>query len=215
MRHINLFFILLAGTFFSLNSAQAQTGQGNMHIGGGSNMDFSLGSSSSKVKHDDGTDQSDGPSTTSFNFNPKAGYFIMDGLAVGADIRLGASSTKGEDPDYKNTSFRWSFGPYARYYTDFNLFGEFGVGFGTQSSSRFVDGDETSASENDEADPMVRWNVGAGYALFVGGKDQVAIEPMISYRHTRISQKPTSDNVDANLQTSGDISLSLGISVFL
>ncbi len=225
MRHLNFFFLLFVGGFFSLNTF-AQPDQGNLHVGGSSGMDLSFGSSSSKVTLDDGdSEDNDGPNRTSFSFNPSAGYFLADGLVVGGNINLMASSETDtrtrftvngkEEIDTKTNTFQWTFGPYARYYTDFNLFGHAGIGFGTRSTTEFVDGDETESSKDDEADGLLRWSVGAGYALFLGGNEQVALEPMISYNHRRVSIKPTGDNVDSRTQSSGNVGLRLGISVFL
>ncbi len=88
--------------------------------------------------------------TSSFNFSPKAGYFISDKIAVG--IELGIGSGKEETTvtgvgSSEETSSSFNAGVFARYYfldlgKRFKTYTEAGVGFG---SSKFEeDGEETS-----------------------------------------------------------------------
>ncbi|MFB6257391.1 MAG: hypothetical protein ABEH38_01755 [Flavobacteriales bacterium] len=229
MRSYKFLLLFLVSSLFFHGSVLAQPSQGTFHVGGASNLGFTVGSSTSITETSNETNEQEGPNVTNFTLRPTAGYFLMDGLAAGLNISLNANSSKGtrtefvstnngfkeKEVDYKNTSFSWTVGPYARYYTSFNLFGSAGIGLGTRSSSSYVDGDETEESKNDEADGVVRWHVGAGYALFVGGNQQVAIEPMLAYNHRRVSFKPVEDPVESRVETSGNFGLNLSISVFL
>lgn len=202
---------------------EAQTDQGKFLLTGSSSMDLSFSSSETTYEADDGdSETSDGPSTTGFGFSPKAGIFIVDGLAVGADIQFNTLTEKDEEEEWtmqgvetvqtKSTRTNWTFGPFARYYLDFGLFGELGTGFGTSSSSYYVDGEETESSKDSDASSIFRWNVGAGYAMFLGEGKRVALEPMLMYSRRTL----TDDQEDGTIKNkNGSFDVNLSISVFL
>jgi outer membrane protein len=71
--------------------------------------------------------------TSSFNFNPKAGYFISSDLAIGLELMVGSDKREvaGTDTD-KNSNL--GVGAFARYYfldlgQRFKTYGELGLGF--------------------------------------------------------------------------------------
>ena len=71
--------------------------------------------------------------TSSFNFNPKVGYFMADNLAIGLELMVGSNKEEvaGVDTD-KNSNL--GVGAFARYYfmdlgERFKPYGEFGLGF--------------------------------------------------------------------------------------
>ena len=71
--------------------------------------------------------------TSSFNFNPKVGYFMSDNLAIGVELMVGSNKEEvaGVDTD-KNSNV--GAGVFARYYfmdlgERFKPYGEFGLGF--------------------------------------------------------------------------------------
>ena len=99
MKTVTLVFlaILLSGTYL-----QAQTTQGSMMVGG----TLSLGKS---TPQDDGDYQ-----YSSTTFSPSFGYFVMDNLAVGANLVIQSETSK--NPTTKNVESAIGFGPFARYY---------------------------------------------------------------------------------------------------
>lgn len=119
-------------------TAQAQTSQGNMSIGGGVSY-------SSDKRETGGEDVK----SSTFTFQPSFGYFVADNLAVGLNLSL--SSTKednGLGGDDKSSVF--FVGPFARYYkfTSNDKFAFFAqAGFNVGSIKDEPDGaDETKGS---------------------------------------------------------------------
>ena len=145
------FFILLAVCLFSAN-AFSQVEQGQIRIGGSSNLDFT----NLKSK---GADYS----TNDFSLNVDGGYFFMDNLS--ADVELLFSLTKDSDEDESETSFGVGLG--VRYYLPVNVF----VGAGFDLISYKVWGESVTGTGV---------KIKAGYAAFLS--DNIALEPSISYR---------------------------------
>ena len=124
----------------------------------------------------------------SFNIqiNPRAGYFITDGLAIGAQANLGFRTVKDADNE-------WGYGiaPFVRYYfpggasATGRFFGQGDIGIGGSSA-----GDDVSL------------NLGAnvGYAHFI--TQTVALEVMAGYNYSK-----------ANISASSDKQSGLGVSV--
>ncbi len=132
-------------------TAMAQTDQGGWMFGAGSNLSFSSGKADS--------DQED--SESSLILDARAGYFVIDNLAVGLD--LGYSS---EGADAKLSTM--GVGPYARYFLMENkLFGELGYKFGSVS----YDGEKVGTTG--------ALGIGAGYAAWLN--DNITLEPMVKY----------------------------------
>ncbi|WP_165023125.1 MULTISPECIES: outer membrane beta-barrel protein [unclassified Dysgonomonas] len=91
MKKIIVFAILLLG----VNVAKAQISQGNVLVGANVadlNLTFD--------------------SQTSFQFTPKAAWFIRDGLAVGAYGQFGLNHVNGQDGNV----YTYGVGPLARYF---------------------------------------------------------------------------------------------------
>lgn len=133
-------FLLFIGA-----SANAQ-----FFIGGG----FSFSSEGGSVK-DNGT-TTDKPSSSSFLFAPKAGYFLTEDFAVGAQLIFVSSKettiTGANESTEKGSAF--GIAPFARYYAlrfdKFSLFGEARLGllFGSskyESNGQTNDGPKTTS----------------------------------------------------------------------
>ena len=107
-----LFFVLPA------LAVNAQTEQGRAIVGGDVSFDFGTD------KTDVGGTVSDDGKFTTINFSPRFGLFIMDGLAVGAEIVYQSYTFKpdGGGGDFKSNGFL--FGPFVKYYLDNGLFGQ-------------------------------------------------------------------------------------------
>lgn len=109
---------------FTFVNAQEETttygfGEGSIFVEG------NIGFNSTKDKNTD-------TKTNSFNFNPKAGYFISDDLAVGIELSLGTAKNEVGGAEAKENVF--GAGAFARYYflelgERFKTYGEFGLGF--------------------------------------------------------------------------------------
>lgn len=123
---------LLAFGFANAQEEEAKTfgfAKGDMFVEG--NLGFST------QKDEQGTYEE---KTTNFNFNPKAGYFVTEKLAVG--VELGVGSSKYDESDsavpytYEDKSNTFGAGIFARYYfldlgQRFKTYTEAGLGFGS------------------------------------------------------------------------------------
>jgi outer membrane protein len=149
--------LLTAVAVFSLTFVNAQEkeakafgfAQGNMFLEG--NLSFS---SSTTTDSFQGTDIEE-DKNSSFNFNPKFGYFISDKLALGAELSVGSS--KNENTDFttspnvvsETTGSSFGAGVFARYYfldlgERFKTFTEVGLAFGSETNE--FNGTETSSA---------------------------------------------------------------------
>ncbi|MCC9137423.1 hypothetical protein ACFSKU_08530 [Pontibacter silvestris] len=101
--------------------------------------------------------------------DPRAGYFVSDNAAIGAEVQLGFSSYDGGE------DFRYGITPFARYYfpegaaPTHRWFGEILAGIG---------GSSTKDSEDDSSVSAV-YGLRAGYAHFVASN--IALEGTLGY----------------------------------
>lgn len=140
-------------------------------------------------------------------FNPKMGYFIIENLAIGAEIALSTSKDTQNIGfgDIKNTTFGIGILPLARYYYK-NFFGEVAFGIATQKTK----------SENTALGTKTEFNatnygarIGAGYAFHLS--QSVAIEPSVNYSFEKINPKDAPSNYKESLSS---IFLGIGISAY-
>ena len=124
----------------------------------------------------------------SFNIqvSPRAGYFVSDGVAVGAQANLGFTSVN-------NGKNEWGYGiaPFVRYYFP----------GGASATGRFFgQGDVGIAGSYAGDDVSLNVGLNAGYAHFI--TQTVALEAMLGYNYSK-----------ANISSSSDKASGLGISV--
>lgn len=136
-------FIIIVGLF-------AQTQKSNWLVGGSALFN---------------SQEVEGFNTTTFLVNPGAGYFIMDDLAIGANIQF--SSIKEEGYDAFTTL---AFGPFVRYYfvnlgPKTKLFGNGSFGFGNVKYG--------------DSESFTTWELSAGPAIFLN--KHVALEIALGY----------------------------------
>ena len=154
--------------------SHAQIEKGNVFFGGSSNLGFTAGAQ--KIKSVSTT--ADGYKYSSFDFQPMAGYFIIDRLPVGLFVDLSMSSQKFDDPKMEYSYSYALVGPFARYYVaDINglmPYGEarFGVGSGKIKSVYM-------GSENEEKYSLIHFALGIGGTYFV--TENVGIDLLINY----------------------------------
>jgi len=118
---------------------------------------------------------------------PKVGYFVQDGVAVGAMINF---SNETEDKTaYELSNSESSIGVFARYYVSNNLFSE--VGLSSVSKSDELYGDIKSVGTNngnqvevtdtrviEESTSSMDINLGVGYTIV--WREHFAIEPFVN-----------------------------------
>ncbi|MFD2741862.1 MULTISPECIES: hypothetical protein [Sphingobacterium] len=130
----------------------------------------------------------------SFNIqlNPRAGYFISDGIAIGAQAALGLQTVSGDGDNV------WNYGisPFVRYY-----FPE-----GSSSTGRFFGHGNVGIGGSSRGDgASFEAGIAGGYAHFI--TRNVALETTLGYNYSK-----------ANLNSAGGASglgVSLGFQIYL
>lgn len=165
--------LLSAVAVFGLSNVNAQDEATEKTFGfekGNIIVEGNLGFSSSTDTDSDESGDLFESKTSTFSFNPKAGYFISDKFAVGIQLNLNSSKMEDTvlaiDPNFSEETKASVFGAgvFARYYfldlgKRFKTYGEFGIGF----ASGNVETTETGAT-----DPTTDYDVsgfGAGVSL--------------------------------------------------
>lgn len=143
-----------------------------------------------------------------FNLQPKAGYFVIDNLAVGLNVFF--STFKYKDPDDSDS---WGVtavgaGPFARYYLPqekFYPFVELNTIFGT---SKYKESWGDGEYEDDWKYSLMGFGAGVGLAMPLG--DRVTFDTMIGY--SSITSKEKGDDEDK--QVIGNFGLKMGFVVY-
>lgn len=178
-----LYLLIPVIFLLSLQPVNAQLEKGTFMAGVASTIglgDFgtdlmSLGFTTRKIK-DSGGDVNVTYKILGFNLLPRGGYFIMDNLAVGADITIAFSRQKSQDTDYKNTESLLAIGPFARYYYPLDKiypFVEANAGFGTWKEKW------SNGLEGEDKEGLFLWGIGLGASKPVG--ENVLIDALVGY----------------------------------
>lgn len=125
------------------------------------------------------------------NLQPRAGYFVSNGIAIGAQANLGFTAVKGTDNE-------WNYGiaPFLRYY----------LPQGASSTGRFfAQGDIGIAGSSVGKDVSLALGANLGYAHFI--TQTVALEVTAGYNYTK-------SNVNLGDKASG-LGVGLGFQIYL
>lgn len=190
MKHLSLFSALLLVAVFTVSAQQpdinrpqtsasvgmAPVQQGNWIVGG------SLGSLGYSFEGE----------SFNINLNPRAGYFVSDGLAVGLGANVGLITQSGDEDNY------WTYGvaPFVRYYFP----------QGSSATGRFFgQGEVGIAGSSGGAGADLAFGLGAGYAHFI--TQSVALEAMVGYNYSKATV--------ANASAQSGLGVSLGFQIYL
>ena len=179
------FILMFATLCFITFSANAQTKKGTVLLGAGSEFSET--------------------SWMDWNITPKIGYFIQDGLAIGAEIHFdtddeyypafagyttvlpgGGSVTEGAHSDYTLTDNTRKFGVFARYYAARNLFMEVSLSSMTSQDESWDEVTAWSATTGTLVttdmvvqERMSSSNVRLGMGYTLVWREHFAVEPFI------------------------------------
>lgn len=171
---------LIAGTL------NAQTEAGKILVGGSTSLGFDA--VTYKYKSDDG-DGTDGKGIN-FNLSPEAGYFVMDGLAVGLAFDFSVSTFKADGTEFKNSASTVVASPFVKYYygtSNIKPFASASIGFGGITfKDKF---DETTETEKTG---VFGFGLGVGAAMFMN--DNVAFELGVGFNSASLKEKDDNDN---------------------
>jgi hypothetical protein len=193
------FFTLLVLACASM-SAFAQFEQGTKLVGGNFGLEFST----SKSKYNNQTNTNG--KSTSFSFEPKFGYFVINNLVVGGELGLTLSSWKSDGESGKETSTSLTIGPFVRYYFQPGIFveGKYAVGTLKAKDDFFGDVEEYKYA-------LSGVSLGAGYAYFLN--DNIALEPMIGFQSNARKNKTTGEAEVKNI--SSGLFVRVGFQIYL
>lgn len=206
----NLYLLIPVICLLSFQPAKAQLEQGNIMVSVTSTIglgDFgtdlmNIGLTTQRVKYDGGGDGST-YSTFGINFLPRAGYFVIDNLAIGVDILANVKIRKSKDSDYKYTESTLAIGPFARYYFAAGKiypFVEANAGFGTYREKW------SNGTEGEDKEGLFIYGAGAGVAKPLG--KQVMIDALVGY------SSQTWKDEDNDRWIYGTMGLKVGITLF-
>ena len=175
---------------------------------------MNLGFSSIKNKSDaDGFEESDPFKMTCINLLPKVGYFVVDNLALGLDVKISLSSEKygGDNDKYSTRVF--SAGPFVRYYIPtpkvlpfFEISGSFGaINYKNDYS------DNTYWEDTENKSSVMSFGGGIGLAAPLGEK--VTFDIMAGYDSLTVKDKE--DNDDNYRTVIGTLGLKIGFTILL
>ncbi|WP_276480174.1 hypothetical protein [Paraflavitalea pollutisoli] len=175
-------FTCLVIVLASMGAARAQIQAGNVMVGADlSRFNLSL---------DDGG---------AFNMliNPKAAWFIRDGLAIGGYLTVGLSTSKGAGSDLS-----YGVGGLARYYiNDENLNNLIGRSRFFFEGNVGIEGDNPATGDNTNG---LGLGIGPGWAYFIS--PNIGLEALLKYQGiVGFGSKPTSSN----------LTLGIGFQIFL
>jgi hypothetical protein len=136
---------------------------------------MNLGFTTEKIKYSDG-DENQTYKTTGFNLLPRVGFFVIDNLAIGADLLVNYHHEKSSDSDYKDTESMIAIGPFVRYYYPLEkiyTFAEANVDFG------FWKEKWSNGSEGEDKEALLVYGVGIGAGKSLGEK--AMIDALVGY----------------------------------
>lgn len=208
--------VLLAVLFMGISSviAQPQLEKGNLLLGVTSTVALSGSMSSEflslsfvKIKYKYGSDPAeDSYKMTSFNFLPKAGYFVADNLVTG--LQMIASGYKETDLEYDDTykENTLGIGPFVRFYYPLDKFYPF-----IEAESVFGTIREAWYSE-DAKSPFLLLGVSIGASLPLG--DKVTFDAAAGYLRSSVKNTNVETEESYHYITSG-FGLRIGFTIYL
>ncbi|GGH16219.1 porin family protein [Sphingobacterium alkalisoli] len=196
MKKLLLTMTAVAGLTFASNAQEFGFEKGNFLVEGNFNSSNT-------------NDKNAKEKTATFNFNPKAGYFVTDKIAVGLELAFGQNKeTDYENDDLKlvDTEKAFGIGAFGRYYflevgSRFKTYTEVGAGYVNTTG-------ETKVGAESEDLPKVNGfgaNAGIGANYFLTDKIAVnfAFANVISFGSTKAdvdgAESVTSFNTNVNV----------------
>lgn len=206
MKKISLLLITLLTC--SITSSFAQIEKGKWFIAATGNCNFDIGKE--KYKHDGST--TDNNKYFDFNFNPMAGYFVIDKLPVGLYFDVYSHSTKDPDGSNKYNETQFIVGPFARYYImDYKKlfpYVEARVGFGTYK--------DKYEGEDPYKESYFSTRIGAGATYFF--TQNVGLDLLIAYDYDAWTNKNSNAAKASNASSDykyiyGSVEINIGLVV--
>ena len=186
----------------------AQTSKGNFLFGGDASLSFS--SQKTKVKSDNS--ESDLFDSSTINFIPGAGYFVIDNLAAGLQVQFSSVKQTSQISQTGDLSVRTNsflVNPFVRYYFTQGtakpyVQGSVGVG----SSKETVEG---TLNDGETKNGLFAYGFDGGVAIFLNSN--VAINVGVGY--SSVQAKAKDDNPFDEKTITRGIAVGVGFNIFL
>jgi outer membrane protein len=196
---------------FAVSSMEAQINKGRWLVGVSTSISYlnfgsdimSLGYTTVKQTNSSGDDVK----YTTFNFLPKAGYFVADNLVIGLNNCVSTSVEKSGD--YKYTTTYLATGPFIRYYINSKKvmpFFEADALLGVMKDKSEGGGYDSSSDTG-----VTGLGLGAGAAFKLA--DKVTFDIMAGYNS--LTAKAKQDNPDNEKTKQGTLGIKLGFTILL
>jgi hypothetical protein len=183
----NLFLSVIILLFFC-SLVTAQFNSGSKMVGASTSLD--LGFNSQKY-----TTSASSTKYTTIDINPRAAYFIMNGVAVGGDVNYYFSRSKtGANGPFTTTTFL--IGPFGRYYYKsvgpVRTFGEARFGGGTSAIRNNI-----ATNGNIDRTNILYAGAGVGAAFFLA--DNFSLEALLGYTYEhRKNQAVSNEKINSH-----------------
>lgn len=168
--------ILLSISVYAQNDDVRPTDKGSFLVNGAFNFNTSNVDATNSFL--------DGAKQFNLSFSPRAGYFVMDGLAVGLETTFTYAREEFEFiyGTLTNKTSIFTAGPFVRYYLKSGFFAEASIGFGKQNS----ESDDPDGVNFETEIDFFSYELGVGYAIFFN--NNVSLEPFLSYQFDQQTQ---------------------------
>ncbi len=195
MKAIYLFLFSLF-TICVYSQTEKPINKGNYQIGGDIELSFAkmndvLNGSKSNTKN------------IYIALHPMIGYFVINGLVIGAEPNIKISSTNMDDEVTNN--YEVGIGPYTKYYFNNGILFK----FSSHYNYIFTKGPESIYKINDHTFQVTS---GIGYGYFINNK--VSLEVLLNYTYTRRIYISDDDLVNYKLNRN-KTHFGLGLQIFL
>jgi hypothetical protein len=190
----------------------AQTEKGNFLLSAGTSIGvgdseglMGLAFTNSKVEFDDGNISE--TKLTNFYVSTKAGFFLIDNLAIGLDLAtsLSSGSTDVLTINLETKTNFFGVGPFLRYYLGNGKimpFAEVNTLFGSRNENS-----QGAGTDSESKFSVANIGAGVGIAIFLG--DRSALDLGASYNSTSLKEREDAFNVTQNT-----LGLKIGFTVF-
>lgn len=201
---------LIVLPFLFSYTLSAQTSKGSFLVGGNVTADYS-----------DTESQGAGTKSSSFDIDPKAGFFVIDNLSLGALIPFSFGKSRYRYsgvafPDTESSTTSVGFGPFIRYYFPINklkLITELGYSWNESKTNTTSFDLQTGQQFDVELNTnQKRFQIASGIALFLS--ESAAIEFLINYQNTD-SETESEELFYTNEFKRNQFFLSIGFQIYI
>lgn len=197
---------VLLGSNFQLVTANS------ISVGATSSSGFSFGTINGTATVD-GVSVTSGIKTRAFNLEPTLGYFVANGLALGAGVRYSSYNASDKDNDSKIGYTSVGVAPFARYYIKGNAkmqpYAELRGGI-MRNKTTFSDNGE----KDEDTEKPAFWGGRAGISFFFN--QNVALDLFGAFEQLRQTDKDIVLGLNVTNKTvANSFGLGLGLSIFL